>query len=171
MAESACVTESLRLGYVEAAHVFCGDPDLLLWTKRECIRKKTRIKELFFLLKTVQVVSPASSERRLRVDTVGITRRGVSSIYGFLSLWDMFDVLLSTTVGWVTDRCVSQPLLLNSVTIALHGNHHSRQDRSGLNGLSGYTGKHTTVTYPCRCYTHISTAYTVKCAPAGVCKS
>lgn len=30
MAESACVTEAQRLGHVEAAHVFCGDPGLLV---------------------------------------------------------------------------------------------------------------------------------------------
>lgn len=48
------------------------------------------------------------------------------------------------------------------------------EHRSGLTGKrqpglsGGYAGKHTTVTDPCRCYTHISTARTVNCEPGGV---
>lgn len=47
MAETACVTEAQRLGYVEATHVFCDDPGLLVWGKRECIRRKKGLKSCF----------------------------------------------------------------------------------------------------------------------------
>lgn len=101
MAETACLTEAQRLGYVEATHLFCHGPGLLVWGKQDCVRRKTGLKSCFSPKtknKNVRVVFPAGSKRRLRVDTVGINRRGVSAIYGFIFffLGDMFVVLLLT---------------------------------------------------------------------------
>lgn len=47
MAETACVTEAQRLGYVEATHLFCYGPGLLVWGKQERIRRKKGLKSRF----------------------------------------------------------------------------------------------------------------------------
>ena len=48
MAETACVTEAQRLGYVEATHVFCDVPGLLVWEETGLYPEENGIKELFF---------------------------------------------------------------------------------------------------------------------------
>ena len=50
MAETACVTEAQRLGYVEATHVFCDDPALLAWEETGLYPEEKGIKERFFFL-------------------------------------------------------------------------------------------------------------------------
>lgn len=51
MAETACVTEAQRLGYVEATHVFCDDPGLLVWEETGLYPEETGLKSCFFLTK------------------------------------------------------------------------------------------------------------------------
>ena len=144
MAETACVTEAQRLGYVEATHVFCDDPALLAWEETGLYPEEKGIKERFFFLtkkkekkrkkktsrkKNVRVVSPAGSERRLRVDTVGINRRGwARHMDFFFFLRDVFDAVLSTVWSgeWYKLMCVPHGTV-NMCYYSVHGDHHSRQ--------------------------------------------
>lgn len=127
---------------------FCGDPDLLVWGKRNYIWTKKGIKVLFFAERPQKerpgCVSPAGSGRRLRVDTVGINRRGWARRMDFFSpCLTCYCQLLGDGGGqiWVTRVTVSR------CYYNIHGEHHSR---SGLTGrrqtrLWGHTGKHTPV--------------------------
>lgn len=160
MAETASVTEAQGFSNIGTRYLLHHVCDLLAWAEAgECLEGKG-IRTSFFPQKTNdRVVSPIGSEQRLRVDSVGIKRRGWVPHMPVYIPPTQFRCFIDKVWGTGTKWCVFNRLSPLFDTISNENGDHSRQDRSGLTGgkwatgLCSYTGQHTSLTHLCQQHT------------------